>query len=79
MSKRKRQSLGQAMGQAIVGFDYQVFRATKPPPELVEEAAPIAPVAAADGGLISIDLPPQDRPQIDGAAGATSDGSDAPV
>lgn len=71
MSKRKRQSLGQAMGQAIVGFDYQVFRATKPPPELVEEGKPIAPVAAADGGLISIDLPPQEPPVDD--ADATDD------
>jgi len=57
MSKRKRTSLGQAMGAAIVGFDYQVFRATKPPPELVEQGKPIAPVPAADGGRISIDLP----------------------
>jgi hypothetical protein len=57
VSKRKRQSLGQAMGQAIVGFDYQVFRTTKPPAELVEEAAPIPEVAASDGGRISVDLP----------------------
>jgi hypothetical protein len=57
VSKRKRTSLGQAMGAAIVGFDYQVFRATKPPPELVEQGKPIAPVPAADGGRISIDLP----------------------
>jgi hypothetical protein len=58
MSKRKRKSLGQAMGSAIVGFDYQVFRATKPPSELVEQGKPVAPVPAADGGRISIDLPP---------------------
>jgi hypothetical protein len=57
LSKRKRTSLGQAMGSAIVGFDYQVFRATKPPSELVEQGKPIAPVPAADGGRISIDLP----------------------
>jgi hypothetical protein len=57
MSKRKRQSLGQAMGSAIVGFDYQVFRATPPPAELVESGKPVAPVPASDGGLISIDLP----------------------
>jgi hypothetical protein len=60
VSKRKRKSLGQAMGSAIVGFDYQVFWATKPPPELVEQGKPIAPVPAADGGRLSIDLP--DRP-----------------
>ena len=57
MSKRKRKSLGQAMGAAIVGFDYQVFRASKPPPELVEQGKPLAPVPAADGGRMSIDLP----------------------
>jgi hypothetical protein len=57
VSKRKRKSLGQAMGSAIVGFDYQVFRATKPPSELVEQGKPIAPVPAADGGRISIELP----------------------
>ena len=62
MSKRKRQSLGQAMGQAIVGFDYQVFRATKPPPDLVEQARPDAPVPAADGGRLTIDLPLDDAP-----------------
>ena len=45
------------MGAAIVGFDYQVFRTVKPPPELVEQGKPIAPVPAADGGRISVDLP----------------------
>ena len=45
------------MGAAIVGFDYQIFRSTKPPPELVEQGKPIAPVPAADGGRISVDLP----------------------
>ena len=50
------------MGGAIVGFDYQVFRATKPPTELVESAKPIAPVPASDGGNISIELP-ADRPR----------------
>jgi hypothetical protein len=71
MSKRKRTSLGQAMGAAIVGFDYQVFRATKPPPELVEQGKPIAPVPAADGGRISIDLPvaPGRPDEADGPVG----------
>lgn len=81
MSKRKRKSLGHAMGSAIVGFDYQVFRATKPPPELVEQGKPIAPVPAADGGRISIDLPgevPSD-PTADGDPDASSAaGADAP-
>ena len=71
MSKRKRKSLGQAMGSAIVGFDYQVFRATKPPPDLVEQGKPIAPVPAADGGRISIDLP-----DVPSKARSAADGSD---
>jgi hypothetical protein len=79
VSKRKRQSLGQAMGQAIVGFDYQVFRATKPPPELVEEGKPIAPVAAADGGLISIDLPPAGRREGHAAIDGTDDTPEGPA
>ena len=80
MSKRKRKSLGQAMGAAVFGFDYQVFRATKPPPELVEQGKPLAPVPAADGGRMSIDLPgePGHRPPSDEAAAeqATADPDD---
>ena len=49
--------LGETLGGVIVGFDYQVFRATKPPTELVESAKPVAPVAASDGGNLSIELP----------------------
>jgi hypothetical protein len=62
MAKRKRRSLGDTMGGAIVGFDYQVFRATKPPSELVEAAKPIAPVPASDGGNISVELPTDPPP-----------------
>ncbi len=78
MSKRKRKSLGQAMGSAIVGFDYQVFRATPPPPELVEQGKPIAPVPAADGGRISIDLPgfPGPEPTADGPLPGDPDAAD---
>lgn len=63
------------MGQAIVGFDYQVFRTTKPPPELVEQGKPIAPVPAADGGRISVDLPgvPDHRGTRDDAASPALD------
>ena len=80
MSKRKRTSLGQAMGSAIVGFDYQVFRATKPPPELVEQGKPLAPVAAADGGRLSIDIsacPTREPLRTTTAAAADPDDSDA--
>jgi hypothetical protein len=80
MSKRKRTSLGQAMGSAIVGFDYQVFRATKPPPELVEQGKPLAPVAAADGGRLSIDIsvvPDPAAASDQATAAADPDDSDA--
>ena len=59
--KRKRRTIGDTMGGMIVGFDYKVFRATKPPTELVESAKPIAPVAASDGGNLSIELPDERR------------------
>ncbi len=59
--KRRSRPIGETLGGIIVGFDYQVFRATKPPTELVESAKPIAPVAASDGGNLSIELP-DDRP-----------------
>jgi hypothetical protein len=76
VSKRKRKSLGRAMGAAIVGFDYQVFRATKPPPELVEQGKPLAPVPAADGGRMSVDLPKSPDPD-DTDAAALDDASPA--
>ena len=74
MSKRKRKSLGQAMGSAIVGFDYQVFRATKPPPELVEQGKPLAPVAASDGGRLSIDISVVPDPEATSDDDATASG-----
>ena len=49
--RTRRGSTGQAIGGAIVGFDYQVFRATKPPAELVEAAAPVRGVSGEDGSL----------------------------
>jgi hypothetical protein len=66
--KRKRRPIAETLGGVIVGFDYQVFRATKPPTELVESAKPIAPVAASDGGNLSIELPnePDDDPPTGG-------------
>ena len=67
MSKRKRQWLGQAMGQAIVGFDYQVFRTTKPPPDLVEEARAGRAGPRGRRRATAIDLPPLPGETGDGA------------
>jgi hypothetical protein len=60
--KRKRRPLGETVGGMLVGFDYQVFRATKPPPELIESAKPIPPVPAAGGGTLDVDVPPLEPP-----------------
>ena len=56
MSKKKG-SIGVAIGGALVGFDYAVFKTGKPPAEQVESARPQQPVAADDGGTLSIQLP----------------------
>jgi hypothetical protein len=60
--KRKRRPLGETVGGMLVGFDYQVFRATKPPPELIESAKPIPPVPAAGGGTLDVEVPALEPP-----------------
>jgi hypothetical protein len=49
--------LGDMIGNAIVGFDYQVFRATKPPAILVESAKPVRGVSGEGGAMLSIEYP----------------------
>ena len=61
-TRRNRQrkaeaGLGGMIGSAIVGFDYQVFRATKPPAILVESAKPVRGLSGEDGVMLSIDFP----------------------
>ena len=56
MSKKKG-SVGIAIGGALVGLDYAILKAGKPPAEQVESAKPQKPVAADDGGTLSIELP----------------------
>ena len=56
--KRRRTALpGSSIGGVLVGFDYQVFRASKPPAELVEKAAPIRGIAGERGTMLSIEFP----------------------
>jgi len=56
--KRRRTALpGSSIGGVLVGFDYQVFRASKPPAELVEKAAPIRGIAGEGGTMLSIEFP----------------------
>ena len=56
--RRKAQgALGDTIGGALVGFDYQVFRATKPPAILVESAKPVRGLSGEGGTMLSIDFP----------------------
>jgi hypothetical protein len=54
---KKRRPVGDIMGGMIVGFDQQVFRTTRPIPELIEAAKPLPPVPASGGGHLSVELP----------------------
>ena len=53
---RSSGGLGQTMGGILVGFDYQVFRAGKPPAELVEAAKPIRGLSG-EGAVVDVDAP----------------------
>jgi hypothetical protein len=54
---RSKPGAGEVIGNAIVGLDYAVFRATKPSAILVEAARPVRGIAGEGGTLLSIDLP----------------------
>ncbi len=54
MARKGRRPVGETIGGMMVGFDYQIFRAGKPPAEMVESAKPIPPVPATDGGTIEV-------------------------
>lgn len=58
---RKKQSIGTVIGGALVGVDYMIFKTGKPPAEQVESAKPDRPVAADDGGTLTIDMPDLDQ------------------
>ena len=64
--RRRRRSVGTAIGGVIAGVDAQVFRATRPPAELVEAAKPVRGLSGPDGSLLSIELP-EDVPDEDPA------------
>lgn len=53
----RRAGAGEAIGNALVGFDYAVFRATKPPAILVEAAKPVRGLSGEGGQLLSIGFP----------------------
>lgn len=49
-AKRRRGPAGQTIGALIAGLDYQVFRTTPPPHELVRKGAPVRGLTG-EGGL----------------------------
>jgi hypothetical protein len=55
VTKKKGSGLGPSIGGMLVGFDQQIFRTTPPVNELVAKAKPLAAVAAAGGGRLTID------------------------
>jgi len=70
--KRRRRApspgLASAVGGILVGFDYQVFRATKPPAELVEAGKPVRGLSGEDGDLVDIDAPTVEPSSGDGVS-----------
>ncbi len=58
--RKAKGGLGDLIGNAVVGFDYQVFRATKPPAILVESAKPVRGLSGQDGSKLSIAYPDDD-------------------
>jgi hypothetical protein len=56
-SRKKRQSVNQTVGGIMFGFEQQVLRTTPPAEELVQHARPDAPIPAADGELLTLELP----------------------
>jgi hypothetical protein len=48
---------GQTIGGILAGFDYQVFRASKPTAELVQAAEPVRGLTGQGGDLVSVQYP----------------------
>ena len=52
----------------IVGFDYQVFRSTPPPHELVQSARPVTGLSGEDGSRLQVTFPDPDPNEDEPAA-----------
>jgi hypothetical protein len=76
-AKRKRQSMGQSTGGVLFGFEQQVWRNVPPPEELVHDARPDGPVAAADGSTLEIRMPDEAVSGAQDAPAAADDEEDA--
>ena len=55
--RRRRSGATEVIGNALVGFDYAIYRSTKPPAILVEAAKPVRGLSGEGGHLLSIDFP----------------------
>jgi hypothetical protein len=62
MTKRKKRgTAAQTLGGMIVGFDYQVFRTTPPPHELVQKGQPVRGVSGQGGSDLEVIFPDADE------------------
>jgi len=66
---RRRQTAAQTLGGMIVGFDYQVFRTTPPPHELVQKAQPVRGTSGEDGSDFEVVFPDDDNAPSDPSPG----------
>jgi hypothetical protein len=63
MAKRKKgPGAAETIGGMLAGLDYQIFRTTPPPHELVQKGTRLPSVPAEGGGTLSIDLPEAPKP-----------------
>ena len=63
--RKARGGLADMIGNAVVGFDDQVFRATKPPAILVESAKPVRGLSGEGGATLLLGYP-DEPPAADG-------------
>jgi hypothetical protein len=56
-AKRRRGPTGQTIGALIAGLDYQVFRTTPPPHELVRKGAPVRGLTGEGGVDLAVVFP----------------------
>ena len=72
---KKKGSIGTVIGGVLVGLDGMIMRTVRPPAEEVERAKPPKPIAADDGGILSIEMPDLSPPRSNGEG---SDGGRQP-
>ncbi len=63
MGKRKRSSVGQAIGGILAGIDGQIFRSTPPAQELVRKGQAVRGLSGEDGTDLAIDWPTEGMEQ----------------